>query len=144
METKKIYTIIVDTTEDGNQMTRTNDGFNAFELLGILEMAQDDILKQMKNIEEKGIDIIKRQVVKENYFIFELLFFVLMFVIIGLLIQQNYKMTKKQKQDTFVVIEKSKKMEMNRCEYKLQNSQGKIIIYNEEFDNYKLGDTIKF
>ena len=81
---------------------------------------------------------------QKNYFIFELLFFVLMFVIIGLLIQQNYKMTKKQKQDTFVVIEKSKKMEMNRCEYKLQNSQGKIIIYNEEFDNYKLGDTIKF
>jgi septal ring-binding cell division protein DamX len=81
---------------------------------------------------------------QKNYFIFELLFFVLMFVIIGLLIQQNYKMTQKQKQDTFVVIEKSKKMEMNRCEYKLQNSQGKIIIYNEEFDNYKLGDTIKF
>ena len=74
-----------------------------------------------------------------NYF-----FFVLVFVIIGLLIQQNYKMTQKQKQDNFIVIEKSKKMEMNRCEYKLQNSQGKIIIYNEEFDNYKLGDTIKF
>jgi hypothetical protein len=53
-------------------------------------------------------------------------------------------MTQKQKQDTFVVIEKSKKKEMNRCEYKLQNSQGKIIIYNEEFDNYKLGDTIRF
>jgi hypothetical protein len=66
MGIKKIYTIIVDTTEDGNQMTRTNDGFNAFELLGILEMAQDDILKQMKNIEEKGIDIIKRQVVKDE------------------------------------------------------------------------------
>jgi septal ring-binding cell division protein DamX len=81
---------------------------------------------------------------QKNYFIFELLFFVLVFVIIGLLIQQNYKMTQKQKQDNFIVIEKSKKMEMNRCEYKLQNSQGKIIIYNEEFDNYKLGDTIKF
>ena len=81
---------------------------------------------------------------QKNYFIFELLFFVLVFVIIGLLIQQNYKMTQKQKQDTFVVIEKSKKKEMNRCEYKLQNSQGKIIIYNEEFDNYKLGDTIRF
>jgi hypothetical protein len=81
---------------------------------------------------------------QKNYFIFELLFFVLVFVIIGLLIQQNYKMTQKQKQDNFIVIEKSKKMKMNRCEYKLQNSQGKIIIYNEEFDNYKLGDTIRF
>jgi len=66
MGTKKIYTIIVETTEDGNQMTRTNDGFNAFELLGILEMAQDDILKQMKNVEEKEIDIIKRQIVKDE------------------------------------------------------------------------------
>jgi hypothetical protein len=66
MGTKKTYTIIVETTEDGNQMTRTNDGFNAFELLGILEMAQDDILKQMKSKEEKEIDIIKRQVVKDE------------------------------------------------------------------------------
>jgi hypothetical protein len=86
----------------------------------------------------------KKNKKQNNYFIFELLFFALVFVIIGLLIQQNYKMTQKQKQDTFIVIEKSKKMEMNRCEYKLQNSQGKIIIYNEEFDNYKLGDTIRF
>jgi hypothetical protein len=80
---------------------------------------------------------------QKNYFIFELLFFVLVFVIIGLLIQQNYKMTQKQKQDTFVVIEKSKKKEMNRCEYKLQNSQGKIIIYNEEFDSFDLNVTLE-
>ena len=66
MGTKKTYTIIVETTEDGNQMTRTNDGFNAFELLGILEMVQDDILKQMKSKEEKEIDIIKRQIVKDE------------------------------------------------------------------------------
>jgi|688.fasta_scaffold661508_3 hypothetical protein len=81
---------------------------------------------------------------QKNYFIFELLFLFLLFVIIGLLIQKNYKITQKQKQDIFIVIQKSKKMEMNRCEYKLQNSQGNIIIYNEEFDNYKLGDTIRF
>jgi hypothetical protein len=66
MRTKKTYTIILETTEDGNQMTRTNDGFNAFELLGILEMVQDDILKQMKSKEEKEIDIIKRQIVKDE------------------------------------------------------------------------------
>jgi Na+/melibiose symporter-like transporter len=86
----------------------------------------------------------KKNKKQKNYFIFELLFFALVFVIIGLLIQKNYKITQKQKQDIFIVIQKSKKMEMNRCEYKLQNSQGKIIIYNEEFDNYKLGDTIRF
>ena len=66
METKKIYTIIVETTEDGNQMTRTNDGFNAFELLGLLELAQQDILNQMKGIEEAKIDIIKKQVVENE------------------------------------------------------------------------------
>jgi|688.fasta_scaffold661508_2 hypothetical protein len=66
MRTKKTYTIILETTESGNQMTRTNDGFNAFELLGILEMVQDDILKQMKSKEEKEIDIIKRQIVKDE------------------------------------------------------------------------------
>ena len=66
MGIKKIYTIIVDTTEDGNQMTRTNDGFNAFELLGLLELAQQDILNQMKGIEEAKIDIIKKQVVENE------------------------------------------------------------------------------
>ena len=66
METNKIYTIIVETTEDGNQMTRTNDGFNAFELLGLLELAQQDILNQMKGIEEAKIDIIKKQVVENE------------------------------------------------------------------------------
>jgi hypothetical protein len=86
----------------------------------------------------------KKNKKQKNYFIFELLFFALVFVIIGLLIQKKYKITQKQNQDVFIVIEKSKKMEMNRCEYKLQNSQGKIIIYNDEFDNYKLGDTIRF
>ncbi len=50
----------------------------------------------------------------------------------------------KQEKEIFIVIEKSKKLEMDRCEYKLENSEGKIIIYNEKFDNYKLGDTIKF
>ncbi len=50
----------------------------------------------------------------------------------------------KQEKEIFIVIEKSKKLEMDRCEYKLENSEGKIIIYNDKFDNYKLGDTIKF
>ena len=66
MGTKKTYTIILETTESGNQMTRTNDGFNAFELLGILKIAENDVLNQIRNKAENEIDFIKRQVVKDE------------------------------------------------------------------------------
>jgi hypothetical protein len=86
----------------------------------------------------------KKNKKQNNYFIFELLFLLLLFVIIVLLIHKNYKMTQQKTKEVFIVIEKSKKMKMNRCEYILRSSQGDTIIYNEEFDNYKLGDTIRF
>ena len=86
----------------------------------------------------------KKNKKQNNYFIFELLFLFLLFVIITLLIHKNYKMTQQKTKEVFIVIEKSKKMKMNRCEYILRSSQGETIIYNEEFDNYKLGDTIRF
>lgn len=66
MTTKKTYKIVLETTEDGNQMTRTNDGFNAFELLGILKIAEHDVLNQIRNKAENEIDIIKRQVVEDE------------------------------------------------------------------------------
>lgn len=66
MATKKTYTIVLEKREDGNHMTRTNDGFNAFELLGILKIAEEDILRQIKNTTENEIDIIKRQVVQHE------------------------------------------------------------------------------
>ena len=47
-------------------MTRTNDGFNAFELLGILKIAENDVLNQIRNKAENEIDFIKRQVVKDE------------------------------------------------------------------------------
>ncbi len=66
MASKKTYTIVLEKREDGNHMTRTNDGFNAFELLGILKIAEDDVLKQIRNKAENEIDIIKRQVVENE------------------------------------------------------------------------------
>lgn len=64
MKTKKTYTIVLENKEDGNHMTRTNDGFNAFELLGILKIAEHDVLNQIRNKAENEIKIIKRQVVE--------------------------------------------------------------------------------
>lgn len=66
MKTKKTYTIVLEKKEDGNHMTRTNDGFNAFELLGILKVAENDVLNQIRNKAENEIDIIKRQVVQDE------------------------------------------------------------------------------
>lgn len=66
MGVKKTYTISWEESDNGNQLTRTNDGFNAFELLAILEIAKDDIIKGMKSKEEQKIDVIKKQVVKDE------------------------------------------------------------------------------
>jgi hypothetical protein len=62
---KKSYTIIIEDKDGTNTMTRKNDGFNAIELLGLLELAQQDILNQIKDKEEAEIDIVKRQVVED-------------------------------------------------------------------------------
>ena len=62
---KQSYTIIIEDKDGTKTMTRKNDGFNAIELLGLLELAQQDILNQMKSKEEAEIDIVKRQVVED-------------------------------------------------------------------------------
>jgi hypothetical protein len=62
---KQVYTIIIEDKDGVKKMTRRNDGFNAIELLGLLELAQQDILKQMKGLEEAEIDIVKREVVED-------------------------------------------------------------------------------
>ena len=63
---KQSYTIIIE-DKDGTTktMTRKNDGFNAIELLGVLELAQQDVLNQLKGIEEAEIDFVKRQIVED-------------------------------------------------------------------------------
>ena len=63
MKTKK-YTIEFKFNDDGStELTRTNDGFNPFELLGLLEMAQAEILECLKDTIKP--DIVKRQVIKD-------------------------------------------------------------------------------
>ncbi len=48
MKPNSTYTIQV-TCENGQLLiTRTNDGFNALELIAILEMAKQDVLAQLK------------------------------------------------------------------------------------------------
>lgn len=59
----KTYTIKVEMTNDKNILTRTNDGFNSYELLGILENLQLDILSQMAGTIKP--DIIKREVISD-------------------------------------------------------------------------------
>ncbi len=62
---KQVYTITIEDKDGIKKMTRRNDGFNAIELLGLLELAQQDILIQMKGLQEDGIDIVKREVVED-------------------------------------------------------------------------------
>lgn len=46
-----------------SRMTRTNDGFNGLELLGVLELTKSEILKQFAG--EIKPDSIKRQFIED-------------------------------------------------------------------------------
>lgn len=60
---KSTYTIEVLINTDGTfHLFRKNDGFNPLELLGLLEMAQLEIIKQMSG--EIQPDVIKREVIE--------------------------------------------------------------------------------
>lgn len=56
----------VELTDNGDFVTlnRTNEGFTAYELLGILTQAKEDILKQMAG--EIKPDIINRKVIEDK------------------------------------------------------------------------------
>jgi hypothetical protein len=58
----KTYTIILK-EGDTTTLTRKNDGFNAIELLGVLQIAKNDIINQIKGIVEADIDFVERKVV---------------------------------------------------------------------------------
>lgn len=58
---RKVYTIVVQEHETGFGISRTNDGFTAIELLGVLEMARSEILDQMRGIIKPSV--IKRKVI---------------------------------------------------------------------------------
>lgn len=63
---KKTYTFEQTFTEDGkSKLVRTNDGFNPIELLGLLEMAKDDVVKQITGIMPEP-DIIERKVIVDK------------------------------------------------------------------------------
>jgi hypothetical protein len=52
--------------EDTGSMTRRNDGFNVFELIGILKMTSDDLLRQLNNQSDPPIEVIKEIVISKK------------------------------------------------------------------------------
>lgn len=70
MKKKKVlrrstYKIVCEITDDGKStMSRTNDGFNAYELIGILELTQREIREQIAG--GYTPDEINRKVIKRN------------------------------------------------------------------------------
>jgi hypothetical protein len=60
---KATYTIEFEYTDNGTQLTRTNDGFNPLELIGLLQISIDDVMKQFKG--EIQPDIVKRKVIQD-------------------------------------------------------------------------------
>jgi len=64
VKTKK-WTIEHIIFEDGTSgLSRTNDGFNSFELIGLLEISKDDIIKQIKG--EIKPDVVNRTLIVED------------------------------------------------------------------------------
>jgi hypothetical protein len=68
MKMDKKYTIsmVYDEEKKGYKMERKCEGFNPFELLGILDMARSEIIQQIKGIIVPDIIKTKRTVVKES------------------------------------------------------------------------------
>ena len=46
------------------ELSRTNDGFNPLELMGLLELSKDDIINQIKGAVKP--DVIKRKVIDSD------------------------------------------------------------------------------
>ena len=47
-------------------MSRENDGFNAIELIGFMEMTKQELINQFKELAEDKVDIIQKQAVKKE------------------------------------------------------------------------------
>lgn len=63
---EKTYTVRLIHFSDGSvQLRRTNDGFNAIELLGILNLTSHENVDYLTGKVELNIDEIKREVVKD-------------------------------------------------------------------------------
>jgi len=62
----KTYKFELTEADNGITFTRTNNGFNVLELLGILKLTENSIMEQLKGISEEKIDTIKLQLVEEE------------------------------------------------------------------------------
>ena len=51
-------------TDGTTQLKRSNEGFNPFELMGILELSKDDIIQQIKGAVKP--DVVKRKVIDSD------------------------------------------------------------------------------
>ncbi len=62
----KKYTIEI--IDEGNKisMSRKNDGFNAIELIGFMEMTKQDLIDQFKGLAEQKVDVITKQAVERS------------------------------------------------------------------------------
>lgn len=60
---RRKYILVFSEKNGITNISSKSDGFNAFEILGILDFKKDDIYKQLK--EEIKPDIIKRKIVKD-------------------------------------------------------------------------------
>lgn len=61
---KKTWTITLETKNDKWHLSRVNDGFDALELIGILELTKQEVMDQMAGLIKP--DFITRQVVKKG------------------------------------------------------------------------------
>jgi hypothetical protein len=62
--TNKTYTIKIIETDKGFAIDRTNDGFSALELMGVLQMTQLDIMAQLAGTIKP--DYVKRNIVTDE------------------------------------------------------------------------------
>ena len=60
---KKTYIITFEKINGKSVMNRTNDGFTAVELLGVIELTRVEIIDQMRGMIKP--DIIKRTVIED-------------------------------------------------------------------------------
>ena len=63
---EKVYTVKLIFFDDGStQLKRTNDGFNVFELLGVLNLSSQENVDNLTGRLCYSIDEMKREVVKD-------------------------------------------------------------------------------
>ena len=61
---KQTYFVRLTTLEDGStELFRECDGFNAYELLGVLDLTAKDIVQQIKGVIKP--DVVKRNVITD-------------------------------------------------------------------------------